>query len=165
MTGVQTCALPISLKTAETAGTFLEDSFSVKRFSLGLPVGITLTDPFFELLEKLSGRKTPDKYRLARSRLIDSYADGHKYLFEKKAVVYGEEDLVIAVASFLLEIGVIPALCASGARTGTLSRVLSEKAAAFDREITIREGVDFEQIAEEARHIGPDLMIDRKSVV
>ena len=34
--------------------------------------------------------------------------DGHKYLFGKRAVVYGEEDLVVGLASLLNEIGVVP---------------------------------------------------------
>ncbi len=148
-----------SLKEKKTAGTFLKERFSVERFSLGLPIGIRLTDLLFELLEKLSGRKIPDKYRLRRGRLVDSYVDGHKYMFEKKAVVYGDEDLVAAVASFLLEIGVIPVLCATGARTGTLERVLGEVAALYGREISVCEGFDFEEILEKCEGLDIDFMI------
>ena len=148
-----------SLKTKETAGTFLKERFSVERFCLGLPVGIRLTDLFFELLEKLSGRKTPDKYRLRRSRLVDSYVDGHKYMFEKKAVVYGDEDMVISIASFLLEIGVIPVLCATGARSGTFGRVLDETASLYGREITVCDGIDFEEIFEKCEGLNIDFMV------
>lgn len=148
-----------SLKMKKTAGTFLEEHFSVPRFSLGLPIGIKLTDLFFKLLEQMTGRETPSKYRLARLRLIDSYVDGHKYIFQKKAVVYGEEDIVIAVASFLFEIGVVPVLCATGARTGTLKRVLPEIASAYDKEVTVCQGVDFEQIYEQTESLGADFMI------
>ncbi|MCK5708196.1 MAG: nitrogenase [Candidatus Aureabacteria bacterium] len=148
-----------SLKMKETAGTFLEKHFSVPRFASGLPIGIKLTDLFFKLLEKMSGREIPSKYRLARSRLVDSYVDGHKHLFEKKAVVYGDEDIVIAVASFLFEIGVVPVLCATGARTGTIKRVLPEIASAYDKKITVCEGIDFEQIYEKTENLDADFMI------
>ncbi len=148
-----------SLEKKETAGTLLKERFSVERFCLGLPVGIRLTDLFFELLEKLSGRKTQDKYRLRRSRLVDSYVDGHKYMFEKKAVVYGDEDMVASVASFLLETGVIPVLCTTGARTGTLERVLSETASLYGREISVCEGLDFEEILEKCKGLDIDFMI------
>ncbi|MCK5306949.1 MAG: nitrogenase [Candidatus Omnitrophica bacterium] len=148
-----------SLKEKETAGTFLKERFSVERFSLELPVGIRLTDLFFELLEKLSGRKTQDKYRLRRSRLVDSYVDGHKYMFEKKAVVYGDEDMVASIASFLLEIGVIPVLCATGAHSGTFEPVLNEIASRYGREITVCEGLDFEEISEKCKGLNIDFMV------
>ena len=56
--------------------------------------------------------------RLERGRLIDAFVDGHKYIFGKRAVVYGEEDLVVGLAAFLAEIGVKPVLCASGGKSG-----------------------------------------------
>ena len=37
------------------------------------------------------------KYQRERGRLVDSLIDGHKYVFEKRAIVYGEEDLVIGL--------------------------------------------------------------------
>ena len=148
-----------SLEEKNTAGMFLEESFSVPRISLGLPIGITLSDLFFAHLEKISGRDTPDKYHLERSRLVDSYVDGHKYVFDKKAIVYGEEDLVISIASFLLEIGVVPILCASGSKTGTLTSVLTKMAANYNRDIKVCEGFDFEQIYEEVKSLDVDFMI------
>ena len=148
-----------SLKNRKTAGTFLEDSFSVPRHSIGLPIGITMTDLFFRQFEEISGRGMPEKYRVERLRLIDSYVDGHKYVFEKKAVVYGDEDFVLGVASFLLEIGIIPVLCATGARTGTLSSSLPEIASSYNKEVMVCEGVDFEQIYEKVQNLNIDFMI------
>ena len=148
-----------SLESKETAGRFLEDDFFVKRYSLGLPIGIKLTDIFFKTLEELSGRKTSDKYNAARLRLIDSYADGHKYIFEKKAIVYGEEDLVISVASFLFEIGAIPVVCATGVKTKTFKGILTEIASTYDREIIIYEDIDFEQLQENVQDLDIDFMI------
>jgi nitrogenase molybdenum-iron protein NifN len=37
---------------------------------------------------------------------VDSYVDAHKYVFGRRAVVYGEEDLVVGLTAFLAEIGV-----------------------------------------------------------
>ena len=137
----------------------MEYNFSVPRISLGLPIGIKLTDLFFNNLEKISGKKIPLKYESARARLIDAYVDGHKYISGKKVLVYGDEDLVIAMASFLFEIGAVPVFCATGAKTGTLKNVLPEIASAYGQEIIIREGYDFEQIGEESAKIGLDLMV------
>lgn len=142
-----------------TAGCLLEQRSGVPRFELPLPIGVTQTDRLFDLLEQLSGRPTPARHAEERGRLVDSYVDAHKYVFGKKALIYGEQDLVVALASLLVEIGVVPVLCASGAKSGRLrERILAlepELAAA----VTILEGVDFAGIEEHAERLKPDLLI------
>ena len=83
---------------------------------------------------------------------MDAYVDGHKYIFGKRAVVYGDEDLVIGLAAFLVEIGIRPVLCASGGRSGHFEEAI----VAVTREFlpdppVVREGTDFYEIAETAR--------------
>ncbi|HIJ76591.1 MAG TPA: nitrogenase [Deltaproteobacteria bacterium] len=102
----------------KTAGKFLEEHFGTPLHSMGIPIGLRETDVFFGALEQLSGTDRPEKHVLERGRLVDSYVDAHKYLFGKRAVVYGEEDLVVALTSFLTEVGITPVLCASGGRSG-----------------------------------------------
>ena len=82
---------------AESAGTNLERRFGVKNIRVGLPVGIRETDAFFEALTELTGVPTPARYANERGRLVDAYVDGHKYVAGKRAIVYGEEDMVIAM--------------------------------------------------------------------
>ena len=83
---------------AETGGTVLERKFGTRLLRTGLPIGIRATDALFALLTELSGQQTPARHTAARGRLIDSMVDGHKYIFGKRAVVYGEEDLVVGEA-------------------------------------------------------------------
>jgi nitrogenase molybdenum-iron protein NifN len=80
-------------------------------------------------------------------------------VFEQRAVVYGEEDLVIALTAFLLEIGIIPVLCASGGRSGRLKSAIEEITQDLPEEVIIREGMDFMEISEEAERMNPDLLI------
>ena len=70
----------------------------------------------------MTNHKIPKKYSKERGKLIDAYVDGHKYVFGKKAVVYGEEDFVIAMITFLEEIGIETVLCASGGNSGFAAR-------------------------------------------
>ena len=81
---------------------------------------------FFAAMEELTGQPTPEKYRQERGRLVDAYVDGHKYLFGKRAIVFGDEDMVVGLASFLAETGVVPVLCASGGKSGALGRSIAE---------------------------------------
>ena len=127
---------------------------------LGLPIGLRETDGFFKVLEDLAGRATPAKHAQERGRLIDAYVDGHKYIFGKRAVVYGEEDLVVGLVAFLAEIGVKPVLCASGGQSGRLEAAMAEVTGDLLPEPpVVREGVDFYEIAEEAEALAPDLLI------
>jgi nitrogenase molybdenum-iron protein NifN len=143
-----------------SAGALLADRFRVPHFPLGTPIGLRETDAFCQVLESLSGRKLPEKHAAERGRLVDAYVDGHKYIFGKRAVVYGEEDLVIGLTAFLVEIGIRPVLCASGGRSGRLEEAIATVTHSYLSEPPIvREGTDFYAIAETVRGLAPDVMI------
>jgi nitrogenase molybdenum-iron protein NifN len=149
-----------SLSAKHTAGGSLDARFGVPLHSAGMPIGLRESDGFFEVLEELSGREMPEKHALERGRLIDAYVDGHKYIFDKRAIVYGEEDLVVGLTAFLAEIGVRPVICASGGRSGKFEQAIAEVVEGLLPEPPeVREGVDFYDIAEEAEALEPDLII------
>jgi nitrogenase molybdenum-iron protein NifN len=144
----------------ETAGTWLESRFGVPRRSLGMPIGLRKTDHFFEVLKEISDRAIPSRHADERGRLIDAYVDGHKYIFGKRAVVYGEEDLAAGLVSFLAEIGVQPVLCASGGQSGHFSEAVAEVTEELLPEPPlVLEGADFYEIAAAAEGLAPDLII------
>ncbi len=148
------------LAETKSAGQLLADKFEIPNHRIGLPIGIKETDVLFDRISQISGKPMPEKYVEERARLIDAYADGHKYVFEARAVVYGEEDLVIGMASFLSEIGVVPALCASGGKSGHLEAKLRQVIDDFDaKQIQVREGIDFVEIEEAAKKVTPDFLI------
>jgi nitrogenase molybdenum-iron protein NifN len=143
----------------QNAAWFLEEKFGMKSRQLGLPIGIKETDRLMELLVDLSGTEIPLKYRQERGRLVDAYIDAHKYLFGKKAVVYGEPDLVLGVAAFLAEIGVIPVVCATGTETGKLESELSALLPELQAQMKMVEGIDFTEIGALVAAAQPDLLI------
>lgn len=142
-----------------SAGRFLQERFNIPNHPLGLPIGLRESDAFFEALEAASGQPTPDKYSKERGRLVDSLIDGHKYVFEKRAIVYGEEDLVVGLSAFLAETGIIPVLCASGGKSKRLEKSLREAIPLLDERTHIHDGIDFAQIAEMAESLKPDFII------
>ncbi len=143
-----------------SAGSYLEKAFDIPCESLGIPIGVKATDLFFSLLERITLKVIPQKYKRQRGRLIDSYVDGNKYVSKKRAVVYGEEDFVAAIAGFLAEIGVIPVLCASGGNSGYLKTVLDQTLPKnVKNQIHVHHGMDFTQMEEKARHLEPDFVI------
>ena len=148
-----------TLVTTKTAGLVLQHKFSIPRRLLGLPMGIRETDAFFSALAEITGTETPAQYQRERGRLVDSLIDGHKYGFEKRAIVFGEEDLVIGLTALLCEIGVTPVLCASGGRSKKLQECLRAAVPDLPAETLVKEGFDFAEIAEAAPGLKPDFLI------
>ncbi len=145
---------------SQAAGRDLAERCGAPLFSLGLPMGLRQSDALAGALEEVSGRPTPDKHADERGRLLDAMVDGHKYLSGKRAVVYGEQDLVIGLASFLAEIGVQPVLCASGGRTPGFAQRVAEVTEGLVREEARAEpGIDFYRIAALSRELEPDLVV------
>lgn len=144
----------------QTAGSLLQDKYKTHLYQPDLPIGICQTDAFFDILSEVSGVEIPGKYLAARGRLIDGMVDGHKYIFGKRAVIYGEEDLVAGLTAFLAEIGVHPVLCASGGKSGKLQQSIHELLEDFDIEKPIvMENADFYDIEEIVRSLDVDLLL------
>src|SRR5450631_4514719 len=108
---------------AARASATLEERGSPAKI-LGLPLGVRACDAFSGALADLSGATTPSWLENERGRLLDAYADGHKYVFGKRVAVFGEPEQVAAIALFLAEIGARPVVCATGARNRALKPAL-----------------------------------------
>lgn len=144
----------------DTAGTILKDKFNTPLHRIGLPIGIRSTDTFLSLLEELSATPIPEKHKAARGRLIDAMVDGHKYIFGKRALIYGEEDLVTGMTSFLAEIGIRPVLCASGGKSTRFKESIEKVLEGMECEMpVVKEDVDFFDIEGLADELGVDLVI------
>lgn len=143
-----------------SGGTVLQERHGVPLKRVGLPIGIRATDHYLELLAQISGREIPSRYTAARGRLVDALVDGHKYVFGKRAVVFGEEDLVVGLAGFLAEIGIKVVLCGSGGKSGRFKEAIAEVLDEFGTELPeVHEDVDFYDIEELAVQGGADLLV------
>ncbi len=144
----------------DTAAAWLESQFGVPRVAVGLPIGLRETDRFLAELARITSRPVPALVAEERGRLVDALVDGHKYLFGKRAVVYGDQDLVIGLASFLNELGVQPVLCASGSKGGSLAPCLQDVLTDVDTsELVVLEGADHAVIGERAKALRPDFLL------
>ncbi len=141
------------------AGDVLERSFGVPSHHLPLPVGIRLTDLLADLLTELSGRGMPGPVADERGRLVDAYVDGHKHVAEKRAVVFGDEDLALGLAVWLAEIGVTPAVVATGGRSGRLADELTAYAPELAGRVSVLDDGDFDEIEQAAAQACPDLLV------
>lgn len=155
----ETLYLGVAVSPERHAGRWLEAERGVPLTSLYLPVGIEQTDRFFEALSRLSGKPVPAKWQKARARLVDAYIDGHKYCSGKKAILYGEEDFVLGLASFLDEIGITPVLAATGAKSPQFAERLYSVLKNTRSVPVIADDADFEEMLALARAMDADFVM------
>lgn len=149
-----------SLPGRRTAGSHLRDSHGVPCIQTPMPIGLRNSDAFFDALAEVAGTKTPPRHERDRGRLVDAFVDGHKYIFGKRAVVYGEEDLVAGLVDFLSEIGVQVVLAATGSEKTGLAASIRKTCDELNLKMPeVREGADFHEIAELAEQLRPDLLV------
>lgn len=142
------------------AGKHLHDAYGVPHFRLGMPMGLRETDAFFQVLEQLACRPTPDRYVKERGRLVDAMVDAHKYIAGLRAVVYGEEDMAVGVCSMLAEIGIHPVLVATGGEPEHFADQVQAVTAGLVPEVAYtKAGVDFYEIVAQAKELKPDIVI------
>lgn len=148
------------LGSRPSAGAALHARHGVPLFRVGVPVGLRETDTFMEALERISGTAMPPRMMLERGRLVDALVDGHKYVAGKRAVVYGDADMVTGLCAMLAETGIRPVLVATGARgCGLAARVAAVCGGLMPDQPEVHEGVDFHEIAERAGTLAPDLLV------
>lgn len=143
-----------------TAGTVLTDRFNLPCNRIGLPIGITQTDRFLQILSDLCGQPIPKKYSKQRGRLLDALVDGHKIVNGKRAAIFGDPDLAAGLVEFLTEIGIQPIVCGTGvAKSGLLKALGSILTEARMKGIRVIENVDFIEMESVVKEIKPDLLI------
>lgn len=72
------------------------------------PVGVEATDRFLLEVSRLTGRPIPAEITRERGRLVDAIADSSAHIHGKKFALYGDPDLTLGLAGFLLELGAEP---------------------------------------------------------
>lgn len=138
-----TLQLGVTVEDALSPGKYLADTFGVPLYNLPLPIGLENTDRFMEVLQEVTGKVLPDSLQQERGRLLDGMIDSHKYNFMGRAVLFGEPELVYALARTCMENGIHPVVVATGSRTGKLAELLQPYIEAEPEPVQILSGTDF----------------------
>lgn len=129
------------------AGEYIHTTFSCLTKRLDLPVGVRANDSFFQFLSEISGKEIPLHYQMSRARLLDAYVDAHKYVFEKKAALIGDEDTVAAMVSLCSETGIIPSVCATVSSASRIKEHIKNNVPEiYQDEITVLDEADFDTV-------------------
>jgi nitrogenase molybdenum-iron protein beta chain len=76
--------------------------------ALNHPVGVAATDKFLMEVSRITGKAIPEELAKERGRLVDAMADSSAHIHGKKFAIYGDPDLCLGLAGFLLELGAEP---------------------------------------------------------
>ncbi len=102
---------PLASKPAADA---MEKKCSVPSQVLELPIGVGATDSFVNALRLAGDTSVPKTLERERGRLIDMISDMSQYLHQKKVALFGDPDHLTSMVSFLVEIGMEPAIVITG---------------------------------------------------
>jgi nitrogenase molybdenum-iron protein NifN len=141
-----TIQLGVTVEDAISPGKYLLDEFGVPLYNVPIPMGVENTDTFMHTLIEITGRCMPESLLQERGRLLDCMVDSHKYNFQGRSVVYGEPELVYAIAKTCLENGVFPVIVATGSKNSRLTGLLAPDFAKYQREASILSETDFTRI-------------------
>ena len=72
------------------------------------PIGVAATDKFLVEIARMTGKPIPKELEKERGRLLDAMADSSAHIHGKKFAIYGDPDLCLGLAGFLLELGAEP---------------------------------------------------------
>lgn len=97
---------------------FVKESFLGETVGLNMPVGIGATDEFLIELSRVLKKPVPDQLAIERGIAVDAMTDAHQYIHGRRFALFGDPDYLLALVSWLLEMGGIPAhiLCSNGTK-------------------------------------------------
>ena len=76
--------------------------------ALNHPIGVAGTDKLIMEIARLTGKPVPEALTKERGRLVDAIADSNAHIHGKKFAIYGDPDMCLGIAAFLLELGAEP---------------------------------------------------------
>jgi nitrogenase molybdenum-iron protein beta chain len=118
--------IALGVLTSEEPASALERKCGVPYELLPLPVGIENTDKFLMALSRLGKNEIPYELEEERGQLIDIILDAHFYLYGKKIAIFGDPDTALGLASFALELGMLPKYVLTGTPGDAFTRLAEE---------------------------------------
>jgi len=156
---VATIQMGITVADELSPGKYLADAYGVPLYNLPIPIGIENTDLLMNKLSEITGKPCPDNIKDERGRLLDTMIDSHKYNFQGRSVVFGEPELVYAVAKTCFENGVYPLVIASGSKNDKIRQLLSADIELSPEPVEVLNEADFMQIRASSRKAGANIAI------
>lgn len=141
------------------ASTTLEKKCKVPKQILELPIGVAATDAYINALRLAGDTSVPRELELERGRLIDMISDMAQYLHKKKVAIFGDPDQLTSMVSFLVEIGMEPAIVVTGTRGNKWEKKVREICKPVNENVEVRSFSDIHYLHQWVKANGVDLLM------
>lgn len=119
-TGNSQATLALGYYASGEAAIQLERKCRVPALTLRTPIGIKATDQFLMSVRQQFATDIPAELEEERGQLVDIMVDTHYHFYGKKVAIFGDPDLVTAIAEFVISLGMKPIYVLTGTPGGTL---------------------------------------------
>lgn len=119
-TGNSQATLALGYYASGEAAIQLERKCRVPAMTLKTPIGIKATDQFLMAVRQQFATDIPVELEEERGQLVDIMVDTHYHFYGKKVAIFGDPDLVTALAEFVISLGMKPVYVLTGTPGGTL---------------------------------------------
>ncbi len=106
-----------------SAAVFLKGKYGMAADTI-CPIGVENTDRFLDAVCDMTGGGIPNSLEKERGRLIDAMVDVHMKTYGKRAAIFADPDIALALAEFVTELGMDVVIISSS----TASRKFLQKA-------------------------------------
>ncbi len=103
-----------SVKTLKT----LKTAYGQQTEAFNYPMGIAAFDRFLIKVSEITGKPVPEAIKWERGIAVDAATDAHQYLHGKRFALFGDPDVMLGLAGFIMEMGGEPAyvVCTNGTK-------------------------------------------------
>lgn len=126
--------LAVGQFTSEDSAEALKKKCGVTYKTVSLPIGVEATDHFLMALSDFSKSEIPEELEEERGQLVDVMVDTHPYTYNKSCAIYGDPDTVLALAAFVMELGMTPKYLVTGTPGEAFVTKANELFAKFGKE-------------------------------
>ncbi|CAB1244029.1 FeMo cofactor biosynthesis protein NifB [Clostridiaceae bacterium BL-3] len=154
-----TIEMGVTVSDEKSPGMYLQNEYDVPLYKCPIPIGFRNTNQFIDLVSKLTGVPIPEEYVVQRGRYLDAMIDNHKYTGEARVMLYGEPELVYAVARLCLENGILIKMAAMGSKNPELRRRLKEELKVQKEDSIVLDDTDFGTMESYAEKLKINLML------
>ncbi len=130
-TGNSSLTLALGSYASADAAYLLEKKCRVPSLVLRTPIGIKATDEFLMAMRQHCMQEVPYELELERGQLVDIMTDTHYHYHGKKAAIFGDPDIVMALTEFVLSLGMKPV----HVLTGTPDSTIGGPQGSFEKEV------------------------------
>jgi nitrogenase molybdenum-iron protein beta chain len=141
------------------AATTLEKQCNVPNKVLELPIGVAATDTYINTLRLAGDTSVPKELERERGRLIDMISDMSQYMHKKKVAIFGDPDHLTSMVSFLVEIGMEPAIVVTGTRGKKWEKKIREICKPVNENVEVRSFSDIHYLHQWVKANPVDLLM------